>query len=74
MAMKIRSIIPSGPSKIEICPTGQRDMKEKILFIADGHHRYEAALAYKKENGKGRSFPLTGKEPFQLCDDVFLCI
>jgi len=27
-------------------------MREKTLFIADGHHRYEAALAYKKENEK----------------------
>ncbi len=33
-------------------------MKEKPLFIADGHHRYETALVYKeqmhKESGKSR--------------------
>lgn len=27
-------------------------MKEKEVFIADGHHRYEAALNYKKEREK----------------------
>ena len=37
-------------------------MKGKTLFIADGHHRFEAALAYKKEMEKKTS--LTGKEPF----------
>ncbi len=32
-------------------------MKRRRIFIADGHHRYETALAYKKENEKkhGRS-------------------
>ena len=37
-------------------------MKEKTLFIADGHHRFEAALAYKREMEKKSS--ITGKEPF----------
>jgi uncharacterized protein (DUF1015 family) len=41
----------------------RENMKEKTLFIADGHHRYEAALAYKKEMERKLS-PLTGKEPF----------
>jgi uncharacterized protein (DUF1015 family) len=27
----------------------REEMREKPLFIADGHHRYEAALAYKRE-------------------------
>ncbi len=32
----------------------QDEMKDKILFIADGHHRYETALTYKnKMGGKG---------------------
>lgn len=26
-----------------------REMKDKAIFIADGHHRYEAALRYKNE-------------------------
>jgi uncharacterized protein (DUF1015 family) len=37
-------------------------MKEKIIFIADGHHRFEAALAYKREMEK--KSPSTGKELF----------
>ena len=37
-------------------------MKEKILFIADGHHRFEAALAYKRE--METKSPPTGKESF----------
>jgi uncharacterized protein (DUF1015 family) len=37
-------------------------MKEKPLFIADGHHRYEAALAYKRGKEDGSSS--TGKELF----------
>ena len=37
-------------------------MRDKVLFIADGHHRFEAALAYKREMEK-KSSP-TGKEPF----------
>ncbi len=28
----------------------ENEMKDRTLFIADGHHRYETALLYKKEN------------------------
>ncbi len=39
------------------------EMSDKDVFIADGHHRYETALAFKKEmEEKGLS--KTGKEPF----------
>lgn len=31
----------------------QRIMKDKRIFIADGHHRYETALNYKKERETG---------------------
>jgi len=27
-----------------------KEMKEKVAFIADGHHRYEAAIRFKNEN------------------------
>jgi len=37
-------------------------MKDKTVFIADGHHRYQAALAYKNEMEE--KSPSTGKEPF----------
>lgn len=46
-------------------------MKEKILFIADGHHRFEAALAYKTEREKKTS-SLTGKELF-LYTMMYFC-
>ena len=38
-------------------------MKEKPLFIADGHHRYETALNYKKFMLEQTENP-TGEEPF----------
>jgi len=38
-------------------------MKEKPLFIADGHHRYETALNYKKFMLEQTKNP-TGEEPF----------
>ena len=38
-------------------------MKSKKLFIADGHHRYETALNYRKEMIESLENP-TGTEPF----------
>lgn len=35
------------------------EMAEKPLFIADGHHRYETALNYSKENEKARYCMMT---------------
>jgi len=41
----------------------KEEMSDKDVFIADGHHRYETALAFKKEmEEKGLS--KTGEEPF----------
>ncbi|MFH2034017.1 MAG: DUF1015 domain-containing protein, partial [Candidatus Margulisiibacteriota bacterium] len=40
-----------------------REMKEKEVFIADGHHRYEAALRYKKEM-KDRNTRFTEDEAY----------
>ncbi len=43
--------------------TIKNEMTDKDVFIADGHHRYETALEFKKEmEGKGLS--KTGEEPF----------
>lgn len=39
------------------------DFKDKPIFIADGHHRYETALEYKKEM-KRRRLSHNIKEPF----------
>ncbi|GAB4315230.1 MAG: DUF1015 domain-containing protein [Candidatus Sumerlaeia bacterium] len=46
-------------------------LKPKDLFIADGHHRYETALAYRDEKRKvtGRT---DGKQPFDYVM-AFLC-
>ncbi len=43
--------------------TIKNEMSDLDVFIADGHHRYETAIAFKKEmEGKGLS--KTGNEPF----------
>jgi uncharacterized protein (DUF1015 family) len=38
-------------------------LSSKPLYIADGHHRYETALAYQQERAKEQT--VTGKEAFQ---------
>jgi uncharacterized protein (DUF1015 family) len=40
----------NDPAAIRLLVAAMRDKK---LIIADGHHRYETALAYSKEHGKG---------------------
>jgi uncharacterized protein (DUF1015 family) len=42
----------------------QRDMREKKLVIADGHHRYETALAYRNESRErtGKKDPMAVTE------------
>jgi len=43
----------------------QEIMKPKEIFIADGHHRYETALAYRE--GQRRRFPAgRGREPYNF--------
>jgi uncharacterized protein (DUF1015 family) len=39
--------------------------KDKIIYIADGHHRYETALAYQRLNKTAHPF-CTGKEGFNF--------
>jgi uncharacterized protein (DUF1015 family) len=47
--------------------TIKKEISDKDVFIADGHHRYETALAFKKEmESKGLS--KTGNEPIQKRD------
>ncbi|HDO25021.1 MAG TPA: DUF1015 domain-containing protein [Nitrospirae bacterium] len=43
--------------------TIKKEMSDKDVFIADGHHRYETALAFKKEM-EGRGLNKTGQESF----------
>ena len=40
-----------------------RDLRDKSIYIADGHHRYETALEYKKIM-KERAGLVTGDEPY----------
>jgi uncharacterized protein (DUF1015 family) len=40
-------------------------MRDKVLFIADGHHRYETALEYMKER-KAANPAHTGEEPYNF--------
>lgn len=40
-----------------------RSMADKVLYIADGHHRYETALAYR--DALRRQSNGTGNEPYQ---------
>jgi uncharacterized protein (DUF1015 family) len=41
----------------------KKELEDKPIFIADGHHRYETALEYQREMSKKRSSG-KGKEPF----------
>lgn len=41
----------------------REEMSDKDVFIADGHHRYETALAFQKEM-KEKGLIKTGDEPF----------
>lgn len=43
--------------------TIMQELSDKDIFIADGHHRYETALAFKKEM-EGAGAGKTGDEPF----------
>ncbi len=40
------------------------DIKNKQIFIADGHHRYEAALNFRNHMRKQRPDKYTGAEPY----------
>jgi uncharacterized protein (DUF1015 family) len=54
----------------------QREMADKTLLIADGHHRYEAAMRYR-DTLRAKTPNLTGRESFNfvmmylanLCED-----
>lgn len=43
--------------------TIKKEMEEKDIFIADGHHRYETSLKFKKEMEE-KGLVKTGSEPF----------
>lgn len=50
----------SEQSKISLI---KREMRDKLIFIADGHHRYETALRFSQELAKREKSP-SQKEPY----------
>ena len=42
----------------------QSALEDRVLYMADGHHRYEAALAYRDEMRKALGDSYTGQEAF----------
>lgn len=52
-----------GPSQIDLI---KRELSDKSIFIADGHHRYEVAVEFKKEMDKlhGREPGTSGQKPW----------
>ncbi|MGH7739483.1 MAG: DUF1015 domain-containing protein [bacterium] len=51
----------------------QAKMKDETLFIADGHHRYETALAYQAFREKGKKGKL-GSRPFDHVMMMFVAM
>ncbi len=47
----------------EIIEHFQKTIKGRQIILADGHHRYESSLAYRKKMEEMRA-PTSGKEPF----------
>jgi uncharacterized protein (DUF1015 family) len=45
----------------------QKAMKNKILVITDGHHRYESALAYRDERRKNEMWTEDSAFNFHMC-------
>jgi len=54
----------------EVLENFRRKLKEEDIFIADGHHRYEVACAYRQES-KERLGRITGEEPFNYIMTYF---
>jgi len=42
-------------------------LRPKDIFVADGHHRYETALAYRNEMRQKMGARSTGNEPYEYC-------
>jgi uncharacterized protein (DUF1015 family) len=50
-----------------------REMADKPLFIADGHHRYDTALNYRNEQRKAAG-TFTGEEPYNYVAMFLACL
>jgi uncharacterized protein (DUF1015 family) len=51
----------------EIINMVQSRMKEKQVFIADGHHRYETALTHHREMSQARGHPYASDASIMMC-------
>jgi uncharacterized protein (DUF1015 family) len=60
----------SNPQWIKVL---QKKMKPATLFIADGHHRYETALAYQAFRSKGAKGKI-GSRPFDYVQMMFVAM
>ncbi|WP_447974291.1 DUF1015 domain-containing protein [Nitrospira sp. Kam-Ns4a] len=50
-------------------------MQPKPLFIADGHHRYETALTYRRQRREAAGLPPTGgDQPYDRVLMLFACL
>ncbi len=50
----------------------QEALRNRTVLIADGHHRYETALAYRDACRAAQTQELTGEEPFEFVM-MYLC-
>jgi uncharacterized protein (DUF1015 family) len=49
--------------RVKEIETIQQELSDKVIFIADGHHRYETSLEFKRERSKGKS-SLSDRNPW----------
>jgi len=49
--------------RVEEIETIQQELSGKVIFIADGHHRYETSLEFRKERSKGKA-SLSDRNPW----------
>lgn len=58
-------------SDVDIIAEVEKGMRDKYVFIADGHHRYETALNYRNEV-RSRLGTFTGDEAFNYVMTMFV--
>ena len=49
--------------RVEEIKTIQQELSDKVIFIADGHHRYETSLEFRRERSKGKA-SLSDRNPW----------
>jgi uncharacterized protein (DUF1015 family) len=49
--------------RVEEIETIQQELSDKVIFIADGHHRYETSLEFRRERLKGNA-SLSDRNPW----------